>query len=281
MSLNPYIDTVSPVIENAFDISKFAFCTNETSDYLYPDSLYGDIDIIIKAVDIAADSPWEQPVYESYYWLTNLPEGDTIFARTLGQRLNHPYSFYSSESYQPYVALIYKSDDVFEAPGWMNEQRDYYHILTNNNGDSVAALEEQSLAFRTADYHDGYYRIFVEVFDECGNSDIDSMDVRFVNGISDIKESEKCLPERFQLKQNYPNPFNQSTIIEYSLTEIAEVNIANYDILGRWVETLVNNVQAAGNYQITWNAANYSTGLYFYQIKAGDYCDTRKMFLLK
>ena len=61
-------------------------------------------------------------------------------------------------------------------------QRNFYHNLTNNNGDSVVTLSEKALAFDTDNYEDGDYRIIIEVYDEMGNSDIDSMDVKFKNG---------------------------------------------------------------------------------------------------
>ena len=89
------------------------------------------------------------------------------------------------------------------------------------------------------------------------------------------------LPSRFAILQNYPNPFNAVTIIEYSLPEQSDVIIDIYDILGRRVDTLIDIEQFAGRYQVTWQAHDKSTGVYFYKIQAGGYSDTRKMILLK
>ena len=88
-------------------------------------------------------------------------------------------------------------------------------------------------------------------------------------------------PSEFSLSQNYPNPFNAMTVIRYSLPEPSDVVIEIYDILGRRVETLVNEEQPAGYHQIIWDAEDASSGMYFYRIQAGDYIDTRKMLLIK
>ena len=105
-----------------------------------------------------------------------------------------------------------------------------------------------------------------------------------VNGMS--SENESLLPAEFALHQNYPNPFNPQTRIRYDLPENSMVNITVYDMLGREVKTLVNQVQNAGFKSIIWDATNdygkaISAGIYLYQIQAGDYIHTQKMVLLK
>ncbi len=81
--------------------------------------------------------------------------------------------------------------------------------------------------------------------------------------------------------QNFPNPFNASTIIQYNLPSASDVTIEIYDILGRNVETLVQGEQPAGYHQVTWNADDASSGMYFYKIQASEFAETRKMLLLK
>ncbi|MEE8418218.1 MAG: NosD domain-containing protein [candidate division Zixibacteria bacterium] len=98
---------------------------------------------------------------------------------------------------------------------------------------------------------------------------------------TDTDEDDKPIPGNFALFQNYPNPFNASTVIHYSLSSASEVTISIYDILGHRVETLIKGEQPAGYHQITWDAGDKSTGLYFYRIQAGEYAETRKMVLLK
>jgi len=89
------------------------------------------------------------------------------------------------------------------------------------------------------------------------------------------------VPKNFELSQNYPNPFNPTTTIEYSIPKDANVSIKIFDVLGKEVATLVNEQRSAGTYIINWNASNFSSGLYFYRITAGEFTDTKKMFLVK
>ena len=101
------------------------------------------------------------------------------------------------------------------------------------------------------------------------------------------------LAENFKLFQNYPNPFNPSTKIKYTVPGVVndhwsmergnegEVKLIVYDILGREIETLVNEDQAAGTYEVNWNASGLPSGVYFYKLQAGDYIQTNKMLLLK
>jgi len=91
----------------------------------------------------------------------------------------------------------------------------------------------------------------------------------------------KMLPEIFYLSQNYPNPFNPVTTISYQLPKYAHVNLSIYDIAGRWVETIVFEYKAPGSYSVKWNAENVGSGLYFYQLEAGDYTETKKCLVLK
>ncbi len=103
-------------------------------------------------------------------------------------------------------------------------------------------------------------------------------------------------PLRFSLSQNYPNPFNPTTTIEYQIpdqvrndkislipsgVEGALIELIVYDILGREVTTLVNQKQKPGQYEITFDASKYSSGIYFYRLKTEDFIQTKKMMFLK
>jgi len=94
-------------------------------------------------------------------------------------------------------------------------------------------------------------------------------------------EDDSPLPSSIVLWQNYPNPFNAQTTIQYSLPEQSKVSIDIFDILGRKIETLAEGMKPAGHHEIIWDAENYSSGLFFYRIIAGDYATTKKMLLLK
>jgi hypothetical protein len=99
------------------------------------------------------------------------------------------------------------------------------------------------------------------------------------DGVTDVEDNLQ--PIVYNLEQNYPNPFNPNTMIKYSIPEISKVVVKMYNLLGEEVATLVNEEKVAGYYQIEFNAANLPSGVYFYQLKAGDYVNTKKMVLLK
>ncbi|MBN2281970.1 MAG: T9SS type A sorting domain-containing protein, partial [Candidatus Marinimicrobia bacterium] len=86
---------------------------------------------------------------------------------------------------------------------------------------------------------------------------------------------------RYKLRQNYPNPFNNHTTIQYSLSENSNVAINIYNLQGQLVETLKRNHQKAGSYAVTWDATGCPSGVYFYQIKAGNYVKTKKCVYVK
>lgn len=88
-------------------------------------------------------------------------------------------------------------------------------------------------------------------------------------------------PNKFSLSQNYPNPFNPSTMIEYSVANTGLVQMNVYNLLGQEVATLVNEIQNAGSYNVTFNAKNLASGVYFYRIVSGDFSEVKRMVLVK
>jgi hypothetical protein len=103
----------------------------------------------------------------------------------------------------------------------------------------------------------------------------------YFNGVlSDVKDDIQ-LAEKFVLYQNYPNPFNPTTTIKYSVPEKTIIQIKVYDVLGREVITLVNEEKPTGNYEIMLDGSKLSSGVYFYQLKAGSFESTRKFILIK
>lgn len=91
---------------------------------------------------------------------------------------------------------------------------------------------------------------------------------------------EYCLKD-FSLSQNYLNPFNPTTKIRYELQEKSIVTLKVYDVLGNEIATLVNEKKLAGNYDIKFSADGLPSGIYFYQLRSGDFVETKKMILLK
>ena len=89
------------------------------------------------------------------------------------------------------------------------------------------------------------------------------------------------VPLGYSLHQNYPNPFNPSTTITYEVPSATHVTITVYDMLGRKVSVLVNDRRETGAYQIRFDGSNLASGVYFYQLQAGDYVATKKLVLMK
>ena len=93
------------------------------------------------------------------------------------------------------------------------------------------------------------------------------------------------IPKKYRLYDAYPNPFNPTTILLYDLPQNSMVTITIYDILGRAINTIVNEVQDAGYQSIIWDATNdygypVSAGVYLYQIETNQYTQTKKVILL-
>ncbi len=115
-----------------------------------------------------------------------------------------------------------------------------------------------------------------------------------IDTVTGIDTHNNSLPDIFQLHQNYPNPFNPATVIKYSIPTLQNfssgkrentrgifVQLNVYDVLGRKVASLVNELQQPGNYQVTFNANNLTSGIYIYQLRAGEFVQSRKLVLLK
>ena len=101
-----------------------------------------------------------------------------------------------------------------------------------------------------------------------------------------VLNREPVIPITFTLHQNYPNPFNPITSLHYDLPEQAQVTLTVYDMLGREITQLVNTTQDAGYRLVQWDATDsfgkpVSAGVYLYQIRAGEFVQTKKMVLLK
>ena len=103
-----------------------------------------------------------------------------------------------------------------------------------------------------------------------------------------IDDDKNLIANDFKLYQNYPNPFNPVTTIKYTIPALGvgnenfrSVQITIFDVLGREITTLVNEQKSAGTYEVQFDASQLSSGVYFYQLKHGDFLNTKKMVLLK
>ncbi len=98
---------------------------------------------------------------------------------------------------------------------------------------------------------------------------------------TDVDEIDYNIPKELELSQNYPNPFNPSTKISWQSPVSSHQTIKVYDVLGNEVATLVNEYREAGSHELIFDASNLTSGIYFYQLQAGNFLQTKKMILIK
>ena len=99
--------------------------------------------------------------------------------------------------------------------------------------------------------------------------------------VVDVGKAPGPAPKEFLLDQNYPNPFNSTTVISYQLKVKSFTTVTVMDLLGREVAILVNEEKPAGSYSVRWDATNFSSGVYFCRLTAGDFSSTKRLLLIK
>lgn len=95
------------------------------------------------------------------------------------------------------------------------------------------------------------------------------------------KKVVAALPGDYGLAQNYPNPFNPTTTIHFELPEVTNVHLVVYDVGGREVCRIVDETLNAGYHEVNWNAEGMPSGVYLYQLRTGEYLESRRMLLTK
>ncbi|MCP4583059.1 MAG: T9SS type A sorting domain-containing protein [candidate division Zixibacteria bacterium] len=212
-----------------------------------------------------------QPAYMSHLELFGYPghfwhwpeypvEGDTVYfylvpfedfeivRATLYYRLN--IAPFSSEDMIPITDTLY---NCFIPPMEDSTRVDYYLVMEDSSGNIRTEPTEAPWNF---------YTFWVE--EPVG-----------------IADKEPSLPKSIILNQNYPNPFNASTTLSFILPDASFVTLSVYDLLGHRVATLVETYLSSGYHSVSFDMPELASGLYFYQIRAGDYTESMKMHLLK
>lgn len=173
----------------------------------------------------------------------------------------------------------YDIDGQLQLSRILVKQRDVYYegvstwqFAPDNNGGVIMVWEETK-------HMTDYYDIMAQMVNAEGQLGEIILDV-------DITKSQPVIPVRYNLYSNYPNPFNPATTIQYDLPEQTLVTINVYNVLGKLVDTLVEQVEDPGNKSIIWDGTDsigqpVGSGIYFYQMQAGDYGETCKMVLIK
>lgn len=183
-------------------------------------------------------------------------------------------------------SIIFKSgeDFTFEFAEIAMDVEDEVHDLAFSFNIEPSEIEfnvsiTDSIVTISASDFAGEGTLTVKVTDSDGG-EIEETIVIIIEKVTSIGE-DKQIPVEFTLSQNYPNPFNPSTQIKYQLPKAEEVSLKIFDLTGRVIFSQRNNLQPAGTYTITIDAANLSSGIYIYQVKAGDFVEIKKMTLIK
>ncbi len=221
--LTPYADTITPMFEDAHATGRFAFCRDNTSDYLDPDSLYGDVDIIAL-------------IHDKTGYPTAWPEWDRLIPYKIEYRIHGPdtiptirmMEFSGLLNWESVYALtIYKNDAVCNSCG-PYIQRDFYFIVTNTDGDTLIEPSDTTGCWQTESCQNGTYWVVVTAYDICGNMQADSMQVTVQNGPG-VEE----WPAVKHVEKHY---YNGATVFSGPLLIPEGMKCRVFDITGKLVE---------------------------------------------
>ncbi|MEO8231835.1 MAG: T9SS type A sorting domain-containing protein [Ignavibacteriota bacterium] len=172
---------------------------------------------------------------------------------------------YVNDGTLPHTRLIWSDGNTHYHNGWNTS------FIGNPSYTAVAKGDSFHVVVGVLGYTHSYYKL-------CPRKDDDITGYVSVVG---VENEVNNVPNKFIVEQNYPNPFNPSTIISYSIPKEAMVTLKVYNILGQEVATLINNIQSAGSYKINFNAAELSSGIYFYSVKSDNFSVVKKMLFMK
>ncbi|MGB5105466.1 MAG: T9SS type A sorting domain-containing protein [Candidatus Zixiibacteriota bacterium] len=182
------------------------------------------------------------------------------------------------------VGIVWLSTSGALKRGYVQIMRDDGFALGSNQlicGSTANRVEATPAISLTGGY---YFAVWTDTRDANAGFDVFVNSSQYTSTDAE-DEIDFVLPAAFSLGQNFPNPFNPETSIEYSLQSPAKVTLTVYNILGQQVDELIDEYQAAGSHELTWNAYSHggsaASGVYFYRLTVGDKSVTKKMTLLK
>ncbi len=260
--------------ENGIDLDKTTFnnpAINHTVSFIYPAelgnpkiALPSDWEIIWNNLDTTITGEWLEP-------------GDTTI-NNLGKPIVTPFRIYdiTNNQFVPASYLIFENKFSTRNQIWNWPEA---IILRPTNAADATTAYEIKLDFTQNPLPGAGDTLYIIT-----NKTITSKDVfRFAIGNNEVVVSakEKNIPTKYQLSQNYPNPFNPTTTINYQIEKAGYVNLKVYNILGQEIKTLVNDVKAAGKYNVLFNASSLASGVYIYRLTINNFVSVKKMELIK
>jgi hypothetical protein len=249
-----FIDTIPPVFENTYNNEKFAFRSPD-SIYLSPAYLHDSVQVISKFYDIA-NSTWKIDVCSVRYSLSNAATPGIYIFDTLCYKYDFPIDQYFSGNYTTTVLnTIYSTDTsgLFCNSLGNYVDRDYYHIVSNSNGDDTINVQDQSRLFNTTLFPTGNYYLKITARDCKGNSAADSMMITINNSV-DININDL---NGFEVSC-YPNPADDK--IEISLSEKSKIEISN-------IEGRILKCTSTEESHKRIDISEFSKGMYFIKVQ--------------
>jgi hypothetical protein len=216
--------------------------------------------VLYRNADNVTDVPSSTYTYGEYFLsLTSSPIAMTTYgARVNDNGMNHYYC----DTNSAYIS---------GTPNSYNTTHPNSAGMKGNKTYLIPLLAKISKIVGILDYTNGNYKLEPRKDDDFGT----------ITPPTSVFRDADVVPKAFALEQNYPNPFNPTTTIRYTVPVKSIVTLKIYNILGQVVESLVNMDQGVGSYVVQFNASRLSTGVYFYELRAGNYRDIKKMLLLK
>ena len=285
--LHPREDTDTPEFEPIpLPVSpegQFGYCLDETSQYLSPDHLYGNVDIIARVGDRIGDADWKCSVYELRYWLEDAMTDRVVVGPILAAHLSHELPRYLGTA--ELTDVLYKDDGVLDSRNGFGG-RDYYHIVTNTDGDVFLELSDAEGALQTTALPDGPYRVVVEAKDAAGNTAMATELVTIRNDATLVsRPPETGTPASFELRLPSPNPFNANVTFECALPGASTASLEIRDTSGGLVRR-VDIPGVSGLRRWKWDGRGpdgreVASGMYIATLRYGSGARTRKVALLR
>jgi subtilisin family serine protease len=212
--------------------------------------------------------------------LANFTDGTPLVAvdeSRPGRRVDISYPVYTRSVYSIGIDTSSDADElIVNAVEWLSAVQ--WLTFTPESGMVTSGNKQDVLIkFNSLGLQPGVYRSNIIITSNDSTESVKSIPVYFTVET----DPGTIIPDEFALRQNYPNPFNPATTISYELPEASNVQLKIFDILGREVVTLVDEMQPADSYHLRWTAEGMASGIYFAVIRAGDFRKTVKMILMK
>ena len=229
----PDTDRTIPVFTNAVSGRIFGITSNQTSTYLNPDSIYGNVDFICRVEDKMNHNTWWVAVYKLVYSIRDTV-GNYVIPPMLSVQFSESLDSYTTSQ----VRTIYKDDATCNSNcNYDSLNRRLYYIFTNTDGDSTIEYTDSMLCWQTTTVPNGPYWVKVVASDEYGNARPESMLVRVKNPVG-IEEAQQASPEYGVIITCSPNPARGDIIVRVNKFGSDAVKLAVYDAAGKMVRSL-------------------------------------------